>query len=227
MFSTIERGAALSKSRSSEGSWFPCKPDFHFLYLFLFRVPGSQEPVPLSISLHAISDLICPLAQLWVFVNGPTPVFESTATTVAGHRVYHASIPSPLGQLAFCQRSECFQAEKTEAQLVLCLHSMCGDLGSIPSISYKQSILGYSYNPNTRDVEAGESEIQGHSQLYHEFKANLGYVRTFSKRKGNLPRPATNISAFPHSSMVFQIDHSLSLLDFEKHYMVPLNILGK
>lgn len=34
-----------------------------------------------------------------------------------------------------------------------------------------------AYHPSTRDIEVGESEIQGYPWLHGEFEANLGYTR--------------------------------------------------
>lgn len=53
----------------------------------------------------------------------------------------------------------------TEVVELECLPSMHGTLGLIPSI-----------NPSTWKMETGRSKIQGHPQLYKEFKASLGYL---------------------------------------------------
>lgn len=45
-------------------------------------------------------------------------------------------------------------------------------------------------NPRTGEVEAIGSEVQGHSRLFSEFEANLGYLRPyFKKQKQNKEKP--------------------------------------
>jgi hypothetical protein len=41
----------------------------------------------------------------------------------------------------------------------------------------------YSYNPNTPDVEAGESEVQANPKLHSEFKASLSPRKPFLKKQ--------------------------------------------
>ena len=50
-------------------------------------------------------------------------------------------------------------------------------LGSIPS-ALKPGTVIHACNPNTAEVEAGESEVQGgYTSLHSELKASLGYMR--------------------------------------------------
>ena len=52
----------------------------------------------------------------------------------------------------------------------------------------KLDLVAHTYNLSPGKVEAGESEIQGHPQLYGKFKASLGYMRLLSqtsKQKSN------------------------------------------
>lgn len=41
----------------------------------------------------------------------------------------------------------------------------------------KLGIVAHTRNPNTQEVEAGTSQVQGHPWPNSEFKANLSYMR--------------------------------------------------
>ena len=41
------------------------------------------------------------------------------------------------------------------------------------------------WNFSAWEVNGGESEVQGHSQLYGKWEASLGYVKTSLKKKNN------------------------------------------
>lgn len=45
-------------------------------------------------------------------------------------------------------------------------------------------MVGHAYL-NTWEVQAGGSEVQGHSQLHRKSEASLGYMRLFLKEKKN------------------------------------------
>lgn len=40
-----------------------------------------------------------------------------------------------------------------------------------------------TYNPNTQEMEDGGSEVQGHPQLAHEFKASLRLNKEMAQMK--------------------------------------------
>lgn len=45
----------------------------------------------------------------------------------------------------------------------------------------KLGIVAHTRNPNTQEVEAGTSQVQGHPWPNSEFKANLSYMRHYLK----------------------------------------------
>jgi hypothetical protein len=47
---------------------------------------------------------------------------------------------------------------------------------------YKPTVEEYAYNSSTQEVEAGESEIQGHPQLLSKFKGSLRCRRPLSQK---------------------------------------------
>lgn len=55
-------------------------------------------------------------------------------------------------------------------------------LGLIPEL-YKQSMVAPTSKPSSREVEAGELQIQseGHPQLYSKLEVTLGCVRPYLK----------------------------------------------
>jgi hypothetical protein len=46
-------------------------------------------------------------------------------------------------------------------------------------------MVEHAYNPRTCEVEAGESEIQGHPWLLSKFEANLDNMRLLSQNNYN------------------------------------------
>lgn len=44
----------------------------------------------------------------------------------------------------------------------------------------------HAYDPSTEEIEAEGSEVQGRPQLYSKFKACMGYMRPFLKRRTDI-----------------------------------------
>lgn len=80
------------------------------------------------------------------------------------------------------------------AQLIDCLSNTYKDLGSSPSTTqncetgHGGSCLKLQRSGRERQ-DAGQSDVQGHLQLYSEHKASLGYKRTPQKKKESLQSP--------------------------------------
>lgn len=53
-------------------------------------------------------------------------------------------------------------------------------------------VTGYPV-PSSEGLEAGGSEVQGHSQLHRKFEASLGYTRSCLKTKQNTLNKQTGI----------------------------------
>lgn len=59
-----------------------------------------------------------------------------------------------------------------------------------PGLSYQDAIkidktshVVHAFNLSTKEVEPGGSEVHGSPWLYSEFKASLGYKRTYLKKE--------------------------------------------
>lgn len=63
----------------------------------------------------------------------------------------------------------------TVAHLVGCSLSTC------EGQSYTEAMGVHSCHPSTQEVEMGGAGVQGHPQLYNEFKASLGLMRLSQK----------------------------------------------
>lgn len=48
---------------------------------------------------------------------------------------------------------------------------------------YKLGVVAPTYNPNTWEIEAGRSSVQGQPPLHSEFKSSLGHVRPCLKNQ--------------------------------------------
>ena len=73
------------------------------------------------------------------------------------------------------------------AQLVERSPIMHEALGSVPSTThttYNVDLIAQSCNPNTREVEAGGSEVQGQPQLHTESDASLDYTDPVLEKPG-------------------------------------------
>lgn len=66
------------------------------------------------------------------------------------------------------------------AQLAECLVSVHKALGPIPSAMWTGCGM-HTCNRSTQEVEAVGERVQGHPQLYNEFKAGLGYMKSVSQ----------------------------------------------
>lgn len=67
------------------------------------------------------------------------------------------------------------------AELIKCLPNVDVALALILS-STKQGMEAHTWNPTTQEAEPG-SEVQSHSPLYKELKANLGFMRSCVQKK--------------------------------------------
>lgn len=89
--------------------------------------------------------------------------------------------------------------QRLAAQLTLYLSSMQEVPHSLPSmqevphnlsntqeVPRKLSIMSHTYNLNIWELEAGESEVWAHSQLYSNFKASLRYIKSYPHHPQNL-----------------------------------------
>lgn len=191
---------------------------------FVCLAPGSQCPChsasiqPPTLSAHGPSPESLSLDPLWrsdqelQCIVSPSRPFTPRATGI-------------LSEIFMFPSRE--DRAWGEAQLVECLPSSVETWVLSPAPLRNRASWCTSIIPALGKLKHEDEKFQGHPQLHHEFRVNLAYVRTFSKRKRGLLRPGTNISAFPHSPMAFQIDHSPSLLDYKGRCMAPLDILGK
>lgn len=47
----------------------------------------------------------------------------------------------------------------------------------------------HSYNPSIWEAEVGRADVQGHPQLYGEFKSSLSYMRLGHKQANKQTKP--------------------------------------